>query len=261
MKLTYRWPGAAYSVQSTLEFAREGQSEFWSGPLFHFYPQLDRDRFFALDAAGRAAYLTEFFTGLERENRALLAEKAAGYQRRWQQHQPRITAAFEEAFGLDLTGRFDDLTANISFGVVEPRYLDRNTFDVFWMNSDRGALGESLHEIIHFLWFDVWQRHFRDDPAEYEAPSLKWILSEMAVEPVMRDERLRSINPYFGQENGGCVYPYFYTMRIDGQPVLDTLYGLYRRMPVTDFMEQSYAFCQAHEAEIRRHIAASEAGL
>ena len=40
----------------------------------------------------------------------------------------------------------------------------------------------------------------------------------MAVEPVMRDERLSSINPYFPREEGGCVYPYFYDMVLDGKP-------------------------------------------
>ncbi|MFR5786273.1 MAG: hypothetical protein ACLUHE_03445 [Christensenellales bacterium] len=49
-----------------------------------------------------------------------------------------------------------------------------------------------------------------DNYDEYERPSLKWILSEMVVESVMRDERLSSINPYFPRENGGCVYPYFF---------------------------------------------------
>ena len=45
----------------------------------------------------------------------------------------------------------------MSFNPISPRYLDEQAFDVFWLNSERGALGMALHEIIHFVWFRVWQ--------------------------------------------------------------------------------------------------------
>lgn len=64
---------------------------------------------------------------------------------------------------------------------------------------------------------------FGDNDDEYERPSLKWILSEMVVESVMKDERLSSINPYFPRENGGCICPYFFDMMVDGKLILDTL--------------------------------------
>ena len=77
-----------------------------------------------------------------------------------------------------------------------------------------------------------------DNYDEYERPSLKWILSEMVVESVMRDERLSSINPYFPRENGGCVYPYFFDMMVDGKPILDI--GRYVQKPnIEDFMREA----------------------
>ena len=102
----------------------------------------------------------------------------------------------------------------------------------------------------------MWQSVFRDDPAEYETPHLKWILSEMAVEPIMRDPRLGGINPYYIHK--ACVYPYFYTMRIDGRPALDALYGMYRSSTISEFMKAAYAFCMVHEQAIRAHIRESE---
>lgn len=55
------------------------------------------------------------------------------------------------------------------------------------------------------------------------------------------------------------MYPYFYTMEIGGKPLLDTLYAMYRSMPMTRFMEESYRYCQSHEKTIRAHIEKSEA--
>ena len=95
---------------------------------------------------------------------------------------------------------------------------------------------------------------FGDSYDEYERSSLKWILSEMVVESVMRDTRLSSINPYFPRENGGCVYPYFFDLMADGKPILDALDAMYRSQKIEAFMLSSYAYCQKHEAEIREHI-------
>ncbi len=90
---------------------------------------------------------------------------------------------------------------------IEPRFLREHRFDLFYKNSEKGAIGQCIHEIIHFAWFYVWHEIFQDSWGEYERPSLKWILSEMVVESIMKD---------------------------------------------------SYAYCQAHEKEIRAHIQEAE---
>lgn len=137
--------------------------------------------------------------------------------------------------------------------------MESHSFDIFYLNSERGALGLAIHEIIHFVWFYVWNQLFEDSYEEYEIPSLKWILSEMVVEPIMSDERLCSINPYFPREHGGCVYPYFYTMKIEGKPILDTLTDMYHSMTIAEFMKAGYEYCVTHEKEIRQHINEAEA--
>ena len=136
--------------------------------------------------------------------------------------------------------------------------MKERCYDTFYLNSERGAIGGGIHEIIHFVWFYVWNRLFGDSYDEYERPSLKWILSEMVVESVMKDERLSSINPYFPRENGGCIYPYFFDLVVAGKPLLDTLETMYRSQSIEDFMKNSYAYCWKHEAEIREHIRRSE---
>lgn len=153
---------------------------------------------------------------------------------------------------------FNDLRCNVSMNPIEPRFLKERCFDIFYLNSERGAIGESIHEIVHFVWFYVWNRLYEDRYDEYERPSLKWILSEMVVESVMKDERLSSINPYFPREQGGCIYPYFFDMEVDGKLILDTLDAMYKSQRIENFMRNSYTYCQGHEAEIRDHIRESE---
>jgi dolichol kinase len=115
-----------------------------------------------------------------------------------------------------------------------------------------GYQGTALHEIIHLIWFFVWNNHFNDNNYDYETPHLKWIFSEMVVDPIMRhDERLYSINPYF---ESGCTYEYFYTMEIEGTPILDTMLRLYESNTIITFMEKGYKYCLEHETEIRKQM-------
>ena len=111
----------------------------------------------------------------------------------------------------------------------------------------------ALHEMIQFVWFFVWEKLFTDDPAGSERPHLPWIFSEMAVEPVMRDSRLKELNPYFS--DGGCVYDCFYSMQVKGRPILEWMNQLYTSRSIQAFMKDGLAFCQENELEIRRQMA------
>ena len=183
------------------------------------------------------------------------------YSQYWDVCRSQISAALSDAFSVDCSRLFNDLQCNVTMNPIEPRFLREHRFDIFYLNSERGAIGESIHEIIHFMWFYVWNRLFGDDYDAYERPSLKWILSEMVVESIMKDERLRSINPYFPRENGGCIYPCFFDMKVDGVLILDTLDAMYQSQSIEDFMRSSFAYCKEHETEIREHMIQSNGAL
>ncbi|MDO4372198.1 MAG: hypothetical protein Q4D08_01090 [Clostridia bacterium] len=258
MEITFVNPGVDYMIQGILSFQEECVSEFWSAPLYHFYPQLDRAFAASLPAAERKDYIARTMRAVYSELEDTINAKVRLYSHHWNACKPQITAALSETFGIDCAGLLNDLRCNLSMNPIEPRFLKEHCYDTFYLNSEKGAIGGGLHELVHFVWFYVWNRLFGDSYDEYERPSLKWILSEMVVESVMRDTRLSSINPYFPRENGGCVYPYFFDLMADGKPILDTLDAMYRSQNIEAFMRSSYAYCQKHEAEIREHIRKSE---
>lgn len=258
MNVQYTNPGFEHSISSILLFHTEDETPYWSDALYYFYPQIEQKRMEQMDSAGKKLYLTDTLRSVYDELKEQLDEKVIAYNAHWQQHRPQVEDALSEAFGVDSRLLFNDLRAHITLNPVCPRFLQEHTFDVFHLNSHRGAIGLSIHEMIHFLWFYVWQELHHDGWEEYERPHLKWILSEMVVESIMRDERLCSINPYFPRENGGCVYRYFQDMCIEGRMILDTLDDMYRACDMPAFMRESYAYCQRHEADIRAHIIEAE---
>ncbi len=258
MEITFVNPGADYMIWQITTFQTENESAFWSEPLYRFYPQFDKAYVESLPFPERRAY----FEGTLRTVYAGLAdtinEKLSLYSAHWAACKEQSTAALSDAFDVDCSKLFHDLRCNVTMNPIMPRFLQEHSFDVFYLSSDKGAVGLALHELVHFVWFYVWNRLFGDSYDEYERPSLKWILSEMVVEPVMKDERLSSINPYFPREHGGCVYPYFFDMEVDGKLVLDTLDAMYRSQRIEDFMRDSYAYCRKYETEIREHICRAE---
>ena len=258
MQVTYKNPGFAHSIDSILLFCSDSAAPYWTDALFYFYPQVKKEKMNRLAPDDRKAYLARelkiLWDGLADE----LNRKVDAYNARFIRHHEQIEDALSEAFETDTRRILNDLVGNICLNPVCPRFLEERRFDVFYQNSECGALGMSLHEIIHFLWFHVWNKQFGDSFEEYEAPSLKWILSEMVVESIMSDQRLSSINPYYPREAGGCVYGYFQNMVVQGKPILDTLLNLYRNNSMTAYMAASYAYCLKHEAAIRRHIQEAE---
>lgn len=258
MEVTFMNPGVDYMIERIMAFQTEDESTFWSEPLYHFYPQLDKAYATSLSFPERKAYIERTMRNVYTDLEDTINEKVSLYSRHWAVCKEQITEALSDALGVDCASLFNDIRCNVSLNPIEPRFLKDRCYDTFYLNSERGAIGEGIHEIVHFVWFYVWNRLFEDCYDEYERPSMKWILSEMVVESVMKDDRLSSINPYFLRENGGCIYPYFFDMVVDGKLILDTLDAMYRSQSIEDFMRNSYAYCQEHEAEIREHIRKSE---
>ena len=254
MNITYVNPGFQAMIDSIMAFQNDGETSYWSEPLFHFFPNLDQDRFEAMSASAKKNYLSAKLGKIYQEQEGIINQKVNDYNHYWKKFQPQIEEALSDAFGIDVTSLFNDLRGEICLNPICPRFLQEKYFQIFYLNSERGALGMSLHEIIHYLWFYVWNEEFEDSYDEYERPSLKWILSEMVVESIMGDERLSSINPYYP----GSVYDYFQTMEVDNERVLAVLDGMYRCGDIKKFMHDSYEYCLCNEEEIRAHIRHAE---
>lgn len=67
MEITFVNPGVDYMIQRIMDFQTEAESAFWSEPLYHFYPQLDKAYATSLPFADRKNHI-------ERTMRAVYAE-------------------------------------------------------------------------------------------------------------------------------------------------------------------------------------------
>lgn len=252
MKLMYKDPGYKYSVESLSEFIK--QDEFWSKPIFHFFPELSKfkGQFDKCDdnkdiVEKISGTVFELYEAREKE----IQSKIISYQEHWNNHEKLINERFSSIFQFDTRSIFNNLVCNITLNPISPRYLKEHIFDVFYMNSEKGAIGSALHEIVHYLWFYLWNQRYNDSYDQYESPSLIWILSEAVVEQILKDEDFNKINPYY---QDGNAYPYFYNMSIKGKPLYDYLDQMYKNNSIDGFMNKSYEFMVRNEKEIRSQM-------
>ena len=156
MEITFINPGADYMIERIMDFQTEGEAEFWSEPLYHFYPQLDKAYATSLPFAERKNYIERTMRTVYTKLEDKINEKVDLYTHHWIACKPQITVALSDAFGVDCTNLFNDIRCNLSMNPIEPRFLKERCYDTFYLNSEKGAIGGGIHEVIHFVWFYVW---------------------------------------------------------------------------------------------------------
>ena len=64
MRLKFVFGGVEHSVNTIMEFIKDGNTNFWNEPFFHFYPDIEKDRFFSMSDDEKHKFLTNYFSAL-----------------------------------------------------------------------------------------------------------------------------------------------------------------------------------------------------
>lgn len=252
MHVRYEIASLPYTCASMAEFFAPGM-EMFGESIADLYPDLKGKALSQMDEAGRTCAIQTVIAPQYAEAGQALSEKETAYQAEWDALEMSITQAFEAVFGMPLQNRFDDVRARISLNPVCPRYLAERTFDTYWAYSARGSIANALHELTHFIWFDRWQAIFGDDPSTYEQLHLTWIFSELAIDAVLTDPRLKRFvsHPPAAERP---AYPSFYELTAEGQPLIDTFRKLYSENTIEGFMLEGLKLCKQYEEILRTAV-------
>jgi len=131
-----------------------------------------------------------------------------------------------------------DCIAYVNLNPVWPRYLEERAFDVNVDATDEYLLSSSCHEIVHFIWFEIWNETFPNIAKnEYDYPNLSWLISEIAIEPIFRFSKLKE----FSKSNP--AYDYFYTEKINNKTVSSIANEIYlKSQGIKDFQQNIYKY-------------------
>lgn len=124
MKLVYKDPGYKYSAESISEFIK--QDEYWSEPIFHFFPELlkfkdsfnknDNNKDIMEEILGT---VIELYQCREKE----IQSKVVSYQESWNHYEKLINDRFSSIFEFDTREVFNNLVCNITLNPISPRHL------------------------------------------------------------------------------------------------------------------------------------------
>ena len=99
MKIKYRNPGDKYSTDSIIEFMREG--EFWTEPIFHFYPDLMKHEKTFIKDSHREEKLRQEILNIYENRKVEIEAKVLSYQEAWDLHEMMINESFSNIFQLN----------------------------------------------------------------------------------------------------------------------------------------------------------------
>ena len=254
MKLRFVNPGFEYSIESISGRQAGDIQPEWADALLACYPQLDRNAAERMDPEEFGRYAADTLA-LDKDSLMAAADgRLPEYTKHWETHRTLIEDVFSDAFLLDFREKADDMTCRVTLDPAGKRDLAAGAFDVCWRNSARGMLALSVHEIGHILWFRVWHEMFGDDWAEYEKPSIQWIFSEIAMEFLLSDRRLKGLEP----SPLITLEPLVAALRLRDRRVLKDLESMYWSQDIRSFMGSGYEYCREREGEIRRRILGME---
>lgn len=245
MQLIYRIPTIEEVFLSTLWTQKDHISPFIQDRLYCHYPELDKSKILALPWDKREEYLKKELAQIYYFCLPELKYKAEHWNEIWNKDKNEIEQLFSFIFKIDATKVFNHMVGLPNLNPICPRDLGSSSFFLFYRYDDLDVLRVSLHEIIHFFWFYCWQAHFHDDYKEYEAPSLKWLYSEMVVDTFARFTDLKKFNGDFL-----TAYDYFYTCKIENENILDILGNIYQERGIDGLLKDGFNFIKRHAEKI-----------
>lgn len=257
MLLTWQQKDFEEDLDFILFHQKDGTPVWWHKRLFDVYPDLNYEYCWKsnISEEQRFEYITKQMKVQSQKRTEVIVKSIGMFKAAWQSAADKLNSVYSNAFDNDCSDILNDMTAQVGLNPICPRDIERHSFDIYHYFDPKLVVSMATHEITHFVWFYFWQKHFGDNPSEYDFPNIKWLLSEIVVETINHNSDIA----HLGKQPEHIAYSYFYDMEIGGKLVFDTMRKMYLdRQDIFDFMEKSFDWIQHNETELREKIAAAE---
>ena len=256
MQLKWKQKNFKDDIDFILFHQKDGTPQWWHKQLFMAYPDLTYEYTKSLPESTRFEYITEQMKIQAEKRKDVIKNSIQMFQEKWDTNvADKLNTAYASAFDNDCVNILNNMTAQVGLNPICPRNIEHHSFDIYHYFESDYAMSTALHEITHFVWFYFWHKHFKDKCTEYDFPQLKWLLSEIVVETIIRNSQINDLI----EQPKYIAYSYFYDMTINDELIFDTMKKLYLgRKDIYDFMEKSYDWIKKNEQELRTKIAKAE---
>lgn len=258
MKLTWGRKDFDADIDFILFHQMDDTPAWWRDQLFKAYPTLDAEYCRTAPRDARHEYIRRAMCEQAATRQPVIEKSIADFTAAWAPIAAQLNAAYSATFGENCDDILNDMQACVGLNPICPRDLQDHSFDIYHYFAPEYAVQVAIHEITHMVWFYFWNLYFRDDASEYDFPNIKWLLSEIVVETIIRHSEIGQLIPNL-ESHKYIAYSYLYDMEIASAPLFDIMRDLFQnRKSMRDFMEKAFDFVTKNESELRTKITEAE---
>jgi len=219
----------------------------WSKKILREYPILQQKLNSVKGYNEKNRIIYEFFKEVEIKEKTRFNLKKKGFQESWNKINNKAVKALSEIVEKEWPEKDRIIRAGVTLNPICPRWIKQRTFDLYYRFNMGTMKAVSLHEILHFIYFEKWKEIFpQTNEKEFEGPGLVWELSEMVPPIILSDERMQKI-----LRHKPSVYNEYKTLKIKNKPILEHLQKFYdNKEDFEDFLVTSWRFIKKYEKEI-----------
>ena len=172
------------------------------------------------------------------DNNEKLLTEIERYNNIWDKYNDKYFKMLIEYFKIDFPDNINEIEAIIGLIPVCPRYLNSFSFSLYPDMDDWKVIEVCAHEILHFLWFEKFNKLYPEIPREnYDSPHLEWKYSEMVTDPILNNKPFSDLFNF--TEKG---YDYFYELYDGNELVMDKLREIYSTGSVDERIKNGFNY-------------------
>jgi len=240
IELDFKTAPIEYDVNQLHRFLNPDEEDWdWSGYIKGIYSKLNKE-----DTKKQIRF---FLTKFKKDKELELKKKKEAYKKEFEKIYEKIILKFKEILELkDI--KIGKINILISLCPINPYDLKKKEFSVYWGFQIRDIIAISIHEILHFIYYEKWKEIFPNTTIkDFEPPSLIWHLSELVVPAILNDKKIQNIFKYNHK-----TYDEYNKLRINGKNINKILLNLYEnRKNFSSFIKRAYDFILKHKKEIQ----------
>lgn len=229
-------------------FLNSKGSRNWSKGIFREYPTLKRKLEYIKNCDERNKITHEYFKKQEIIKKLELIKKRKQFQNSWDKINNKALRALSEVVEIKWPKKDKIITAYTTLNPICPRWIKQRTFDLFYKFNMKKMKAVSLHELLHFIYFEKWKEVFpKTNEKEFDGPYLVWELSEMVPPIILSDERIQKII-----RHKPPAYKEYIRLKIKNKPLLNHLQKFYdNKRDFEDFIKKSWKFVKKYKKQIK----------
>jgi hypothetical protein len=170
-----------------------------------FYPELIKTLYsdeYSKNATKCKKTISDFFIKFNEDNKDDLNNAIKKFQQEWEAYNDSYFASFGELFEISPNILNKEIKALVSINPICPRFLDSQSFNIYYLIDEDQFLSVVAHEVQHFLFFKKWEEVFfkgfdeetkQNERQKFNEPYLPWIISELLSPAFLNSPKISNV--------------------------------------------------------------------